>query len=100
MLRISVESADSLVTIRLEGKVIGPWVEECHRTWGTIRADLGSKKLLLDVRGVMFIDDRGIALLRQIHRMSGAEVLANSPLTKYFAEQIMREIKQIEDGGD
>jgi len=51
------------------------------------------------MRGVMFMDDRGTALLRQIHRMSGAEVLANSPLTKYFAEQIRRGIKQIEKEG-
>jgi len=85
--------------MRLEGKVVGPWVEECHRTWEAIRADLGSRKLRLDMRGVMFMDDRGTALLRQIHRMSGAEVLANSPLTKYFAEQIRRGIKQIEKEG-
>jgi hypothetical protein len=80
--------------MRLEGKVVGPWVEECHRTWDAIRGDLGSKKLRLDVRGVMFMDERGTALLRQIHRMSGAEVLANSPLTKYFAERIKREIEK------
>ena len=84
--------------MRLEGKVVGPWVEECHRTWDAIRGDLGAKKLRLDVRGVMFMDERGTSLLRQIHRMSGAEVLANSPLTNYFAEQIRREIKQIENG--
>ena len=80
--------------MRLEGKVIGPWVEECHRTWDAIRADLGTKKLRLDVRGVTFMDDRGTALLRKIHRMSSAEVLANSPLTKYFAERIKREIEK------
>lgn len=94
-----MEPADSLVTIRLEGKVIGPWVEECHRTWDAIRADLGTKRLRLDVRGVTFMDDRGTALLRKIHRMSGAEVLANSPLTKYFAERIKREIEKAENGG-
>lgn len=85
--------------MRLEGKVIGPWVEECHRTWDAIRADLGTKKLRLDVRGVTFMDDRGTALLRKIHRMSSAEVLANSPLTKYFAERIKREIEKTENGG-
>jgi hypothetical protein len=99
VLRISIEPGNSLVTMRLEGKVVGPWVEECHRTWDAIREGLGSKKLRLDVRGVMFMDDRGTALLRKIHRMSGAEVVANSPLTNYFAEQIRREIKQFENEG-
>lgn len=94
-----MEPGNSLVTMRLEGKVIGPWVEECHRTWDAIRADLGTKKLRLDVRGVTFMDDRGTALLRKIHRMSSAEVLANSPLTKYFAERIKREIEKTENGG-
>jgi hypothetical protein len=78
---------------------MGPWVEECHRTWHAIRAGLGPKKLLLDLRGVTFMDGRGTALLRQIHRTSGAEVLANSPLTKHFAERIMRGIEKTENEG-
>ena len=80
--------------MRLEGKVVGPWVDECHRAWHAIRAELGSKKIRLDVRGVTFMDDRGTALLQEIQQMSGAEVLADSPLTKYFAERIMREIEK------
>ena len=85
--------------MRLEGKVVGPWVDECHRAWHAIRAELGSKKIRLDVRGVTFMDSRGTALLQEIQRMSGAEVLADSPLTKYFAERIMREIKNTEKEG-
>jgi hypothetical protein len=77
--------------MRLEGKVIGPWVEECKRAWESIRADLGSKKLRLDLREVTFVGDSGTALLREIYRRSNAEVLADSPLTKYFAERIIRE---------
>ena len=64
-----------------------------------IQADLGPKKLRLDLRGVTFMDDRGTALLRQIHRMSSAEVLANSPLTEYFADRIKRELKKTENEG-
>ncbi|MGB8458552.1 MAG: hypothetical protein WCE50_12580 [Candidatus Acidiferrum sp.] len=85
--------------MRLEGKVVGPWVDECHRAWHAIRAELGSKKIRLDVRGVTFMDGRGTALLQEIQQMSGAEVLADSPLTKYFAERIMREIKNAENEG-
>lgn len=85
--------------MRLEGKVVGPWVDECHRAWHAIRAELGSKKIRLDVRGVTFMDGRGTALLQEIQRMSGAEVVADSPLTKYFAERILREIKNAENEG-
>jgi hypothetical protein len=99
VLRISVESADSWVAMRLEGKVIGPWVEECHRAWESIRADLGSKQLRLDLRGVTFVNERGTEMLREIQQASNAEVLADSPLTKYFAEQIMRQIQKTEEEG-
>jgi hypothetical protein len=85
--------------MRLEGKVIGPWVDECRRAWHAIRAELGSRRLRLDLRGVMFMDGRGTALLREIHKQSGAEVLADSPLTKYFAERIMRNAETEENEG-
>ena len=91
-----MEPTDSAVTIRLEGKVVGPWVEECHRAWEAIRAESGSKKIRLDLRAVTFVDESGTAMLRNIHWISGAEVLADSPLTNYFAQRIMREIEKTE----
>lgn len=99
VLRISVDSADSWIALRLEGKVIGPWVEECHRAWESVRADLGSKQLRLDLRGVTFVDGRGTEMLRKIQQASDAEVVADSPLTKYFAKQIKREIEKTEEEG-
>jgi hypothetical protein len=99
VLRILVESTDSWVAMRLEGKVIGPWVEECHRAWESIRADLGSKQLRVDLRGVTFVNGRGTEMLREIQQASGAEVLADSPLTKYFAEQIKTKIEKAVDEG-
>lgn len=77
---------------------MGPWVEECHRAWQTIRAELGTKKLRLDLRGVTFVDDRGTKLLREVHRTSGAEVVAKCPLTKYFAARISGEIRDGDEG--
>ena len=94
-----MEPAKDTVTMRLEGKVIGPWVEECHHAWQAIQIDHGSKKLCLDLRGVSYIDDNGTELLRKIHRLSGAEVLVDSPLTRYFAERITREIERNENEG-
>jgi anti-anti-sigma regulatory factor len=99
VLRISVEPADRQVTLRLEGKVVGPWVEECHRAWQGVHAELGSKKLRLDLCGLSFMDEAGAGLLREIYRTSGAEILADTPLTKYFAERIAREGESTEDKG-
>jgi ABC-type transporter Mla MlaB component len=93
------EPADRQVTVRLEGKVVGPWVEECDRAWQGVRAELGSKKLRLDLCGLSFMDAKGTALLREIYRTSRAEILADTPLTKYFAERIAREAESTEDEG-
>ena len=38
-------------------------------------------------------------MLREIQQASGAEVLADSPLTKYFAEQIKTRIEKAEEEG-
>ena len=86
--------------MKLEGKVVGPWVDECHRVWQATLAELGTKRIRLDLRGVLFLDDRGTNLLREIHRTAGEEVVADSPLTKYFAEQIKGEIETGGNKGD
>lgn len=46
------------------------------------------------------MDDRGTRLLREVHRTSGREVLAECPLTKYFAERITRETEKNGNEGD
>jgi ABC-type transporter Mla MlaB component len=85
--------------MRLEGKVVGPWVEECHRAWQAVREELGAKTLRLDLCGVTFVDESGTAMLREIHRASGGEILANSPLTNYFKERIIRAVEEIDEEG-
>ena len=73
--------------MKLEGRLIGPWVEECRRAWLALESWRATKKLALDLCGVTFVDEPGIALLREICRSTGAELLTSSPLSKHFAEQ-------------
>jgi hypothetical protein len=90
MLKISIKDGETVQTIRLEGKIVGPWVEEFDRAWQTLKAD-GSKQLRLDLCGVDFVDDRGRRLLHEIYRKTHASFLANSPLIQYFADEAMQE---------
>lgn len=76
--------------MKLEGKVIGPWVSECRRSWLGLTTSLSDKKLSLDLCGLTFIDDAGLAVLREIYGATDATFLADSPLTKHFVEQIIR----------
>lgn len=90
MLRITVREGLKTQTIQLEGKIIGPWVEEFSRTWHSLAPSLGSKKLHLDLRSVAFVDAEGRQLLREIYQKTNACFLADSPLTRYFAEDAMQ----------
>jgi hypothetical protein len=66
--------------------MVGPWVAECRRAWLALEPSLATKKLALDLRGVIFVDESGVELLQQICRAAQPEILANSPLTRHFAE--------------
>jgi hypothetical protein len=90
MLRITVEERDRRQTIKLEGKIVGPWVEELNRTWHSLTPSLGCKQLNLDMRSVGFVDGKGRQLLREIYQKTNACFLTDSPLTQYFAEEAMR----------
>lgn len=73
--------------MKLEGRMIGPWVAECRRAWAALESSLSTRALTLDLCGVTFVDESGLELLREIYRATGASMLTNSPLTKHFAEQ-------------
>ena len=47
----------------------------------------GFKLLRIDLSGVTHVDAEGKQLLAQIHEETGAEFLAETPMTKYFAEE-------------
>jgi len=63
MLKIEpVETERGLVTLRLEGRVVGPWVEELRRSCEGVLARRA--RLVLDLAEVSFADLQGVALLR------------------------------------
>lgn len=90
MLRITIHEGVKAQTIQLEGKIAGPWVEEFNRTWHSLAPSLGSKQLHLDLRSVAFVDAKGRQLLREIYQKTNACFLADSPLTRYFADDAMQ----------
>ena len=90
MLRITVQQDPRAVTIKLEGKVAGSWVEEVHRAWRSLQPSWGLKKFSLDLRGVSFVDSEGRRLMQEIYSKTGAAFLTDSPLTTYFAQEAMQ----------
>ena len=90
LLRISVDERGETKWLKLEGRITGVWAAEFERAWREIAASRESKKLGIDLRGVTHMDVHARRILGQIHRETNAEFLADSPITKFFAEEARR----------
>lgn len=80
MLRITRIPRPDAPTLRLEGKLLGPWVDEVRRTCRDGEAGAGPGRPLtrLDLSDLTYTDADGIALLRELVA-GGAEIAACSP---------------------
>lgn len=90
VLKITVDESPNEKTIRLEGKLMGPWVEQFNEVFRAIAQTLGSSRLKVDLCGLSHVSSDGRRALSQIHQAAGAEFVANTPITKYFAEEASR----------
>jgi len=65
MLRIThTQGHDTISTLRLEGKLVGPWVMELARSCNELACSPDC--LRLDLSAVTFVDGPGLALLRDL----------------------------------
>jgi hypothetical protein len=86
VLRISqVASPDATVTLRLEGQVRGPWVEELRSVCDQVLAT--ESALSLDLTEVSFLDRQGVALCRRLR----ARHVALLHYSHFVAEQLKGE---------
>ena len=87
MLRITAHDNPRVLTLRLEGRLEGPWAAELERCWKGTLASLCKPKFRVDLTGVTFIDAAGRSQLVAMHR-KGAEFIAIDCLTKAVVEEI------------
>jgi hypothetical protein len=84
MLRITVvESSKTAVTLRAEGQIAGPWVEEL-RTACNVHTSPHDVQLSLELADISFANNAGIALLREL-RNRGIGLIH---ITPFLAEQL------------
>ncbi|HST11375.1 MAG TPA: STAS domain-containing protein, partial [Terriglobales bacterium] len=79
MLRITIEERDNAVVLRLEGQLIGPWVEEVEQCWRNIFTTVGQRSVQVDLSAVSFMDTAGGALLHRMHD-AGFRVAGGAPV--------------------
>ena len=84
MLKISLtEMANSTTTLRLEGRLVGPWVGELRHVCEPLVSD--ATQLAVDLTEVTFADENGVSLLAGL-RARGARLLNAMP----FVEEQLR----------
>jgi anti-anti-sigma regulatory factor len=66
MLRISIHEAQDIVTLRLEGRLIGAWVGEVERCWRRAITGLDERRVVIDLTAVSFVDPAGAALVSKM----------------------------------
>lgn len=89
MLRITEKETEHGTWLILEGRLIGPWVDEVKRCWERLPSRGNGAVTFVDVGEVMFIDRAGKALLRQMHR-AGARLVSSGLLMNSVVGEIKR----------
>ncbi len=83
MLRITARNSRGRATLQLEGRVIGPWVDEPRRSCQDVFG--AADHLTLDLTAVTFIDAAGIRLFETLLRDRAVTVVNCSP---FVTEQL------------
>jgi len=87
MLRIYIHDQVPVTSFVLEGKLVGPWVEELDRCWEIALAAHPGRTMLVDLADVSFIDDEGRALLARM-RQEGVRLLSTGVLINAIVAEI------------
>jgi anti-anti-sigma regulatory factor len=70
----------------LQGRLVGLWVSELRRNWRKAHRAGDSRKCVVDLNDVTFIDKKGETLLRTMSKQ-GAQLIATGIYTKHLLQQ-------------
>ena len=82
------DAAPDFMSLILEGRLAGPWVEELNAYWHQLSVNQ-QRRTVIDLIGVTFIDANGKALLARLWQQ-GAELRAAGCLIRCIVEEIAK----------
>ena len=83
MMLARFDRIDGRPVLQVNGRLAAEWVRELEECWRSGQ----NKQILVDLRGVTFIDESGERLLRRMHR-DGATFLSGGLLVREVVNQI------------
>jgi anti-anti-sigma regulatory factor len=90
MLKITIHNEAKATSFVIEGKLVGPWVEELEKCWNSALAADPSGAMLVNLAAVTFIDSAGRSLLAGMRRQ-GARLLSTGVLINAIVAEIEAE---------
>ena len=87
MMRITIREKTEPLILRVEGKLVGPWVSELEHCWGQTRSSKPFSAVCVDLSEVTHIDASGKQLLATMHGQ-GAEFVAAGCLMKAVVAEV------------
>ena len=79
------------MTIRLEGKIAGDWVEELERCCQEVLARRQSRPVVIELDEVIVVDGEGEELLQQMHR-AGVSLRGRGMHSQDLVERILQRL--------
>jgi hypothetical protein len=89
MFKISSIDARSRRTLVVEGRLVGPWVNELRTTWRHASQDLDGRKLVIDISNLLVISREGEDAIFDLMK-EGAKFSCVGVLTKHVLKQLAR----------
>lgn len=89
MLRISIKQDGCDLSLVLEGRLVGPWVDELQKVCHERGAPSRETPLIVDLCGVTAMDTHGQALLDRLLQQ-GAVLRCSDVMNQYLVEQMAR----------
>jgi hypothetical protein len=91
LLRIHIEPGPRDVTLRLEGKLIEPWVAELVTAWMELaQGPHAGRPVQIDLEAVSFVDARGKSTLAALRRL-GAGLKGSGPFIAAVIQEVCTE---------
>lgn len=88
LLRIHIETRPQAVTLRLEGKLIEPWVAELVRVWMDLsHGPHAGQPVCIDLEEVSFVDARGRSMLAALWQL-GCELKGSGPFISAVIQEV------------
>ncbi len=87
MLKITMTETPTERKWIVQGRLVGPWVNELRTTWKRTHGSRDERACIIDLNDVTFIDKSGERLLRAMSK-KGAQLIARGIYVTHMLEQL------------